>query len=157
MQLGSAVMDEARRREILFGYRGHVDAVEPVLSGWVTEIARPSAPVVFFFGVDGIHRFPIAADRPRNDVAAAGLADVRCGFAFELPARFCDGEAHALVLMLPDGRSLNLPGCPQRVALGPVRAELVPAGATDLAAVLDLLRRNDLEAGFDPELVGLEN
>jgi ribosomal protein S18 acetylase RimI-like enzyme len=135
-----------------------VDAVDPVLNGWVTDIAHPSEPAVFFVGIDGQHRFPVVADRPRDDVAAAGLAGPRCGFSFEIPSRFRDGSEHDIALLLPDGRDLNLPGAPPRIALGKVDAELVSAGtAVDLAAVLDLLRRTDFEAGFDPDRVGLDN
>lgn len=147
----------ARRDGTLDGYRGHVDAVEPVLSGWVTEIARPAAPVAFIVSVDRGHRIPVVADRKRGDVAAAGLAGPNCGFAVDLPAGVLDGAEHDLALTLPDGRRLNLPGCPASIALGPVIPELVPASAASLDTVADLLRRTDSEAGFDPDLIGLEH
>lgn len=150
-------MTQPPRRQSLAGYRGHVDTVEPVLSGWVTDTVQPSEPVVLFVGIDGQHRFPVVADRPREDVAAAGLAGSRCGFAFEVPSRFRDGGEHELALLLPDGRSLDLPGSPPRVALGDIDAELVPSGAAALSAVLALLRRTDYEAGFDPARVGPDN
>jgi ribosomal protein S18 acetylase RimI-like enzyme len=143
-----------RRDGILPGYRGHVDAIEPVLSGWVAEIARPVAPVTFFLSIDRTSRIPVTADRSREDVAAAGLGAPNCGFSVELPARFFDGAEHELAFILADGRSLNLPGSPASVALGPVRADLVPAGAASVDAVADLLRRTDLEGGFDPDLIG---
>jgi ribosomal protein S18 acetylase RimI-like enzyme len=152
-----ALMTETSRRQTLAGYRGHVDAIEPVLSGWVTDSIHPLDPVVFFVGIDEQRRFQVVADRLREDVAAAGLAAPRCGFAFELPSRFRDGGEHEIALLLPDGRNLNLPGSPPRVALGELRAELVPAGAADRDAVLDLLRRTDFEAGFDPDRVGPDN
>ena len=144
-------------RGILAGYRGHVDAVEPVLSGWVSEIAYPAAPVGFIVSVDRGHRIPVVADRKREDVAAAGLAAPDCGFAVDLPAGVLDGAEHDLALLLPDGRSLNLPGCPASVALGPVRLDLVPASAASVDTVDDLLRRTDSEAGFDPDLIGLDH
>ena len=152
----------AMRRQIaggpaLLGYRGHVDAVEPVLSGWIAEIAHPTVPVRFVLSIDRDHRVPVIADRPRPDVAAAGLAGTHCGFAIELPRRLLDGAEHELAFVLPDGRCVILPGMPPSVALGPVRADLVPAGTASLDAVLDLLRRNDFEGGFDPNLVRLEN
>lgn len=147
----------AERRGILPGYRGHVDAVEPVLSGWVSEIAHPAAPVAFVVSIDGGHRIPVLANRKREDVAAAGLAGPDCGFAVELPAGVLDGALHDLALLLPDGRSLNLPGCPVSIALGPVPAGVVPAAAASLDAIADLLRRTDLEAGFDPALIGIEH
>ena len=147
----------ARRDGVLPGYRGHVDAIEPVLSGWVGEISRPAAPVEFIVSIDRDHLLSVVADRPRADVAEAGLAGPACGFSVELPRRFFDGMEHQLALLLPDGRSLNLPGSRDCLVLGPVGADLLPAGAAGLDGVLDLLRRNDREAGFDPTLVGPAN
>jgi ribosomal protein S18 acetylase RimI-like enzyme len=147
----------ARPDGILPGYRGHIDAVEPAVSGWVAEIARPAAPVVFFLRIDRGDTIAVVADRPRTDVASAGLAGANCGFSVDLPARLLDGAEHDLDLLLPDGRSLNLPGRPQRVALGPVRTALIPASAASLDAVVGLLRQTDFEAGFDPDLIGLEH
>src|SRR5258708_2144195 len=106
------------RRGILLGYRGHVDAVEPVLSGWVNETASPNRPVSFCLRIDRGHPIPVIADRPRVDVAAAGMGGPSCGFSLVLPARFFDGAEHELAFILPDGRSLNLPGRPASVALG---------------------------------------
>src|SRR5260221_7740070 len=146
-----------RRGDILLGYRGHVDAVEPVLSGWVNEAASPNRPVSFLLRIDRGHPIPVIADRPRVDVAAVGLGGPNCGFSLVLPARFLDGGEHELALLLPDGRTLNLPGRPASVALGPVRADLIPAGTASLNAVADLLRRTDFEGGFDADLVGIEN
>src|SRR6266853_1894689 len=103
---------------ILKGYRGHVDAIEPVLSGWVTEVARPAAPVGFTVSIDRGDRASVIADRPRSDVAAAGLAAPNCGFSVELPVQFRDGREHELALLLGDGRNLHLPGLPPSVALG---------------------------------------
>jgi ribosomal protein S18 acetylase RimI-like enzyme len=147
----------ARRNGILPGYRGHIDAVEPVLSGWVAEIARPAAPVRFFLSVDWSEPIEVVADRARVDVAAAGLASPDCGFSIDLPGRLLDGAEHDLALLLSGGRSLNLPGRPRRVALGPVCADLIPPSAVSLDAVAGLLRQNDFEAGFDPDLVALEH
>jgi GNAT superfamily N-acetyltransferase len=145
------------RDGILQGFRGHVDAVEPVLSGWVAEIERPTAPVLFFVRIDRSHRISVIADRRRADVAASGLAGPNCGFSVDLPPCFLDGAEHDFALLLPDGRRLNLPGSPASIALGPLRADLVPAGAASLGAVADLLRRNDFEAGFDGDLIGLQH
>src|SRR5437879_436761 len=119
----------ARRDGILAGYRGHVDAVEPILSGWVADIAQPAASVAFILAIDCSQRIAVRADRPRPDVAAAGLAKEHCGFAVALPERFLDGAEHRLELLLPDGQSLDLQGHPLHVALGPVDADLVPAAA----------------------------
>lgn len=143
----------ARGDGTLTGYVGHVDAIEPVLAGWLAEAARPSAPVAFFVCIDGADRIAVVADRPRPDVAAAGLAAAGCGFRLDLPPAALDGIEHEIALVLPDGRRLNLPGLPPRVALGPVAAELVPTGGAGRDAVLDLLRRTDDEAGFDPDRV----
>lgn len=142
---------------ILSGYRGHIDAVEPALSGWVSEIARPSVPVGCVLSIDAAAPIPLTADRARPDVAAAGLGGPNCGFAVDLPPRVLDGREHRLRLLLGDGRNLNLPGMPPSVALGAVTADVVGPGDVDLAAVLDLLRQNDFEAGSDPATVRPEN
>ena len=147
----------ARGDGILAGFRGHVDAVEPVLSGWVAEIARPATPVAFILSIDRGQRIPVIADRKREDVAATGLAGADCGFAVELPASILDGAEHELALLLPDGHPLDLPGCPASIALGPVPADMVPASAARVDECADLLRRNDFESGFDPDLVGLDH
>jgi ribosomal protein S18 acetylase RimI-like enzyme len=147
----------ARRNRILSGYRGHIDVVEPVLSGWVAQIARPSTPVRFLLSIDRSDPIAVIADRPRADVAAAGLAGPNCGFSVSLPARLLDGAEHDFALLLPDGRSLDLPGRPVRVALGPVRPDLIPASAASLTAVAGLLRQTDFEAGFDPDRIGLDH
>jgi ribosomal protein S18 acetylase RimI-like enzyme len=141
---------------ILPDYRGGIDRIEPLLAGWVAEIARPEAPVALLAVIDGGYRINAIADRPRPDIAAAGLAGPRCGFRIALPPHLLDGAEHDLAVLLPDGRNLNLPGAPPRVALGPVRAELIPGSAVDADAVRDLLRRTDAEAGFDPSLVSRE-
>ena len=141
---------------ILPGYRGGIESIEPVLSGWVTEIERPEAPVALLAVIDSRHRIAAIADRSRRDIAAAGLARPRCGFRIALPPHLLDGAEHDLAVLLADGRNLNLPGNPVRVALGPVRAELIPGTAVEADAVLELLRRTDAEAGFDPNLVSPE-
>src|SRR5207302_10399974 len=130
------------------GYRGHVDTIEPVLSGWIADTTHPTAAVSFWLSIDGRPRLSVVADRPRRDVvAAAGLKMPNCGFSVELPAPVRDGEEHELALLLSDGRKLQLPGLPPRVALGLVLPELIPAREAGLGAVLDLLRRTDGESG----------
>jgi ribosomal protein S18 acetylase RimI-like enzyme len=147
----------ARGAGVLPGYLGHVDAIEPALAGWVAEAARPGTPVAFVVCIDGAAPLPLVADRPRPDVAAAGLAAANCGFSIALPAGLRDGAEHAVALVLRDGRRLDLPGLPPAVVLGPVAADVIAAGAAGLEAVLDLLRRTDGEAGFDAGRVGLRN
>jgi ribosomal protein S18 acetylase RimI-like enzyme len=145
------------RRRLLAGYRGHIDTVEPAMSGWLTEIARPGKPVAFAVRIDGHDCGTAVTDRARADVAAARLAGLNCGFSVALPARFFDGQEHELALLLPDGRRLNLPGCPPRVALGRVAADIVSAADASLEAVADLLRRTDEEAGFEPDSAGVDD
>jgi ribosomal protein S18 acetylase RimI-like enzyme len=150
-------MARSRRSGPLPGYRGHIDAVEPVLSGWVVETGRSHSPVELLLDLDGHIEARCIADRRRPDIADAGLGGPDCGFAIPIPGPFLDGTEHEIVLRLGDGRDLNLPGAPHRIALGPVKTDLVSAGMAGLEAVLDLLRRNDEEAGFDPALVGIDN
>ena len=138
------------------GYRGHVDAIEPVLTGWVVDAAHPAEPVIVTLVIDHAAPIPVRADRPRADVAAAGLGGPDCGFAVELPARLLDGAEHELTLLLPGDRDLALPGLPPRVALGPLRAALISPEAAELDAVLDLLCRTEAEAGFDPQRITRE-
>ena len=45
--------------------------------------------------IDGDHWLSVVADRPRADVAEAGLAGPACGFSVELPGRFLDARNHA--------------------------------------------------------------
>jgi hypothetical protein len=92
------------------GFRGHVDAIEPVLSGWVVHLARPSVPVTSFLRIDRSHPVPVIADISRPDVAAAGLGGPNCGFSVDLPAQFLDGAEHELALRLPDGRRFTCLG-----------------------------------------------
>ncbi len=140
---------------ILSGYRGHVDTIEPVLSGWIADTAQPDVPVSLIINIDGRYAGSVTADAPRPDVAAAGLGGKRCGFSLRLPPHFLDGEEHQIAFHLREGRELALPGVPARVTLGPVRPKLIPAAAANVAAVHDLLRRTDAEDGRDPGLVPL--
>jgi len=126
-----------------------------MLSGWVSEAASPDRPVKFYLSIDRSRPVRVIADRPRADVAAAGLGGPNCGFSVDLPARLLDGAEHEFTLLLPDGRRLSLPGRPARVVLGPVRADLVRADEASVAAVADLLRQTHFEAGLDPDLIGI--
>jgi ribosomal protein S18 acetylase RimI-like enzyme len=146
-----------QRREILIGYRGHVDVIEPVMSGWVSQIARPDEPVEFTLRLDEGTDIPVVAGTARPDLAAAGLAGPNSGFSVALPPGCLDGGRHEIAFLLPDGRDLRLPGAPRQVALGPVLPDLVPASDADTALVLDLLQQTDWEAGFDPAQVRLDN
>jgi ribosomal protein S18 acetylase RimI-like enzyme len=146
-----------RRGGLLFGYRGHADAFEPVLQGWLVEISQPGRPVGFVVCLDDAVRIPVLANRPRPDVAAAGLGGPNCGFAVDL-SRVCrNGVEYQFSLLTEDARKLNLPGCPSRVFFGAVAADIVPGRTADLQQVAMLLRRNDFDAWGDPGLVRLDH
>lgn len=135
------------------GYRGHIDAVEPALEGWVCDAARPDEPVLILVTIDRLHRLVAIADRPRPDVALAGLGGPNCGFAVPLPQELFDGSEHEIALALADGRLLDLPGRALRIALGPLDAAIVRVASGDREAVADLLRRTESEAGYDPAVL----
>ena len=144
-----------RRGGLLFGYRGHTDAFEPALRGWLVEIGPLARPVAFAVCLDDAVRIPVLANQPRPDVAAAGLGGPNCGFTVDLSGVCRPGVEYQLSLLTKDGRPLNLPGCPSRLFFGPARADIVSGRSADVQQVATLLRRNDFDAWGDPGLVQL--
>lgn len=133
---------------------GHLDAIEPALTGWVIDRRHPDQPVRVIAIVDGTHRVAAIADRARPDVAAAGHGGSRCGFALALPRQLFDGRAHDIELTADDGQQLGLAGWHSPVVLGPLRGAAIAAlGAADIAAVAVLLRATYTESGLDPDIV----
>ena len=133
-------------------FAGYVEAVEPAFAGWVID-RRQAEPVRFAVVIDASLRFTLTADRPRPDVAAAGLGQLNCGFEIPLPVSLFDGGAHTIDLILDDGGRLELPAWRSPVVLGPVSCRvdrLRPAERDDIAT---LLRLTNAESGIDPEAV----
>jgi ribosomal protein S18 acetylase RimI-like enzyme len=130
---------------------GYVDNVEPALTGWVCDTQCPAEPVRLMVTIDQRRRFEVMADRPRPDVATAGMAGPDCGFELILPADLCDGAPHEIVLTLSDGQSLDFPGWQLPVPLGPVAASIGPITAADLDDVSALLKQTYIEGNMSPD------
>lgn len=133
-------------------FLGYVETVEPLFAGWVIDRERPS-PVCFSVVIDGQLRFPLTADRPRPDVAAAGSGRANCGFDLPLPETLFDGAARSFDLILEDGAGLELPAWRSPIMLGPVRCQIARLGPADHVAVADLLRLINAETGVEPDAV----
>ena len=133
-------------------FAGHIDRVEPALSGWVVDRQRPG-PVRLCVVIDRGLRFTLVADRPRPDVAAAGAGPADCGFELPLPARLFDGRAHAIDLRLGDGEAVELPGWASPVVLGPVACRIDRLGPAERDEVAVLLRLTNAESGVDPDAI----
>ena len=93
---------------ILSGYCGGIDRIEPVLSGWVAEIARPEAPVTLLAVIDHRHRITAVADRGEHRGDRPRRAPLR--FRIALPPHLLDGAEHDLAVLLADGRRPELRG-----------------------------------------------
>ena len=88
------------------GYIDHFDAYR--IAGWAFDPADRNAPALLSLHIDGRPELNIVADVPREDVQAAGLGPLRCGFDTALPRRLRDGNPHVLELRLgSDGPVLN--------------------------------------------------
>lgn len=127
---------------------GYVETVEPLFAGWVVDRRRPER-VRFSVFIDASLRFAVVADRPRADVAAAGLGPVACGFELSLPASLFDGTAHGIDLMADDGTRLDLPAWRSPVVLGPVSCRIDRLSQADFDGVVALLRLTNAENGVD--------
>lgn len=133
-------------------FAGHVDTVEPVLSGWVVDRQRPG-PVKLAVVIDRGLRFTLTADRPRPDVAAAGTGPPNCGFELPLPAHLIDGRSHAIDLLHSDGEALELAGWASPVVLGPISCRIDRLDLADRDGVGVLLRLTNTESGIDPDSI----
>jgi GNAT superfamily N-acetyltransferase len=133
-------------------FAGYVETVEPVFAGWVIDRQR-AGPVRFSVVIDASLRFALTADRPRPDVAAAGVGPPNCGFELPLPASLFDGAAHAIDLILDDGGRLELPAWRSPVALGPVPCRIDRLGPTEHDDIATLLRLTNAESGVDPDVI----
>ena len=131
---------------------GHIDAVEPALSGWVVDCRNPG-PVHFTVVIDASLRFAVTADRPRPDVAASGTGPPNCGFELALPAHLLDGQAHAIDLLLDDGEALKLTAWRSPVVLGPMSYGIERPGLADRDGVATLLWLTNAESGIDADAI----
>ena len=135
-------------------YIGHVEAIEPVLTGWVIDRNCPERGVSITALIDGAVRFVVIADQPRPDVAAAGHGALNCGFALALPVHLLDGRAHEFEMTAADAGPLELPGWHSPIVFGPLNSVVVSAvGAGDLGEVAALLRATHAESGLGADSI----
>ena len=65
---------------------GHVERLaDGVAEGWAVDSANPGLPVDLEMLVDGVPTIRLLANRHREDLARAGLADGRCSFLVACP------------------------------------------------------------------------
>ena len=130
----------AARAGVVVGVvRGSIDALEAArLEGWADD--GSCRPVTLEVVVDGIAAPPFCADRPRADLAAAGIGDGRRGFMAALDPPLDPRRRHLVrVRRALDGA--DLPGSPLLID------SQVGDGTAGLASLLDALPP-------DPALVG---
>lgn len=96
---------------------GHVDAVGPVISGWVSAPGG-QGPLTVCCVLDDTLWLSARADLPRPDVAEALGCGELCGFSFALPPMVMDGKEHALLLGVLGHEEFRFPGAPASVVLG---------------------------------------
>ncbi|WP_135506648.1 glycosyltransferase family 2 protein [Roseovarius aestuariivivens] len=88
------------------GYIDHFDTYR--VAGWAYDPSDRASPALLSLHVDGRPEVNVVADIPREDVQAAGLGPLRCGFETALPRRLRDGRAHVVELRLgSDGPLLS--------------------------------------------------
>jgi hypothetical protein len=80
------------------GYVDHFDANR--VAGWAFDPSEPDQPALLSLYVDGKPEMNILADIPREDVSAAGLGPLSCGFDATLPRRLKDGGPHRVEVRL---------------------------------------------------------
>ena len=135
-----------------YRFAGYVETVEPIFAGWVVD-RRRAVPVRFSIVIDRSLRFALTADRPRPDVAAAGLGRAECGFELPLPELLFDGSAHEIDLILDDGARVELPAWRSPVVLGPVSCRIDRLGQGQDAGIATLLRLTNAESGINPDAI----
>ena len=116
------------RRNRVPGYIDHFDTYR--VAGWAYDPADRTAPALLTLHIDGNPEMNIVADIVREDVQAAGLGPLRCGFDTPLPRRLRNGKAHVVQIRLgSDGPVLN--GGTLRI---PARADLATEPADETAS-----------------------
>ena len=96
--------------------RGHLDRADRrELAGWVQDTAQPQQPVALRILANGVLLARLVADRPRADLAAAGLGGGRCGFRLRIPHGLSPLTPQAIQIQrAADGR--EIPGSPVLLA-----------------------------------------
>ena len=128
------------------GYVDHFDAGR--IAGWAYDRQDPTTPALLSLYVDGAPELNIVADMAREDVQAAGLGPLRCGFDATLPRKLRDGQAHRVELRLGlhgpvlRGGTLRIPAT--------AAAEPGMAAAADPAPLVHLGAGPEGVAFFDP-------
>lgn len=93
-------------------YLGRFEGVaDGAAFGWVYDPDRPQARIELELFVDDAPAGRFRADASRLDVAQAGHGDGFHGFFGRMPARFYDGQPHAVRVAIAD-TGLRLPGGP---------------------------------------------
>ncbi len=72
------------------------------VTGWACDRRKPDRPVELYVTIDGTPKLMIVADRPRADVAAAGIGNGRNGFEYDLPEAVFDGEEHEVAVVVAE-------------------------------------------------------
>ena len=118
------------------GVEGHLDGIGPEgwVGGWAADLAAPHRPVEIRV-LDGDRLLAIgSADRPRDDVKAAGFGIGFSGFSLVLPEDVFDGKPHKLrVLARAAGGIARLLGTIEHPLVAPAaparpRERAAPAG-----------------------------
>ncbi|WP_243367276.1 GNAT family N-acetyltransferase [Fundidesulfovibrio soli] len=114
-------------------FPGHIDAVGPVVSGWVAAPAG-EGPLTVCCVLDDTLWLSARADLPRPDVAEALGCGELCGFSIALPPVVMDGREHALLLGVLGHETYRFPGAPTSVVLGRPDISVYPADGQALLA-----------------------
>ncbi|HUZ62742.1 MAG TPA: glycosyltransferase, partial [Acetobacteraceae bacterium] len=86
---------------------GHVDAIaDGVVSGWAIDLGQKNEAASLFIFIDGRPVDNIHCTIERPDVVAAGFPTLKCGFLYDIPARFCDESPHSISIRFSSGKFL---------------------------------------------------
>lgn len=82
---------------------GHCDGfIRGALQGWAIDRANPDSPISVDLLDNGVVIATIPCGEYRKDVKESGIGDGYCGFRFELPLSFLDGELHTISVCFSD-------------------------------------------------------
>ena len=124
---------------------GHLDGVTGnCINGWATDADRPGVPVWLEVLIGEGVIACVQADRQRDDVAAAGFGDGRCGFELLLPGGWRNLGRELRVRRAADGGELI--GSP--LLLPPHKPNLLVAAQETLAAAVGQLTETAMETAL---------